>query len=97
MDDLTDTLPPVSEGLPSRLDVEPVGESDSLVVTLRRSGSLRPDLAGSKSHTDLLSFGLQSDEGNRTLQPVSGLDHFLRELRGSQWLLFDTISYLFKT
>jgi hypothetical protein len=56
-------------------------ESRNLVVTLRQSGSLRPDLTGSKSHTDLLSFGLQSDEGNRTLRPVSGLDHFLRELR----------------
>lgn len=45
-------------GLPGSILVEP-SESRVLVVTLQQSGSLRPDLTGSKSHTVLLSFGFE--------------------------------------
>lgn len=44
----------------------------SLVVTLQQLGSLRPNLSGSKSHTNGGNFGFQSVEGNRTLPPISG-------------------------
>jgi hypothetical protein len=49
--------------LPRLDEIEPVTESDSLVVTLQQFGSLRPNLSGSKSHADLSGFGLNQKKG----------------------------------